>query len=50
MQLSDASVSRITKVNKGGVIIICFYQLIGDTMVCLQYVMPVDDDGFEDIA
>ena len=49
MRLIDEGVARITKVSRGGIRLVCFYQLLGDTMVCWQYTMPIDDNGVEDI-
>ena len=50
MRLSESGFRRITKVRKGGWVIICFYQLIGGRWVAWQLIMPIDDDGFEDIV
>ena len=50
MTLSEGGMRRITKVKKRGWLIICFYQLIGGRLVCWQLIIPIDDDGFEDIA
>jgi hypothetical protein len=44
MRLSDEGLARITKVKRGGILIICFYQLMEATLICWQ--MVIDDDGF----